>query len=248
MNVTIIGAGNMARGIGSRLVEGGHAVALFGSGPEEGRCARRGPRASGRPAPRSRWSASTTGLANDVVVLALPFAAARDFAAANAVKLAGKIVVDITNPLNATYDGLVTAPGKSAAEEIANLLPKSNVVKAFNTNFAGTLVAGKVDGQSLDVFVAANDEEAKQTVLAPRQRRQASRHRRRQPRARPPARGARSPRHHPADAARPRLPERLEAGRLNGNTDGMSFRVCRLRPGRQCGCTEKTRVYIDERD
>ena len=46
------------------------------------------------------------------------------------------------------------------------LLPKSKVVKAFNTNFAGTLVAGAVDGHALDVFVAANDEEAKATVLA----------------------------------------------------------------------------------
>ncbi|MBZ0227699.1 MAG: NADPH-dependent F420 reductase, partial [Bauldia sp.] len=78
---------------------------------------------------------------------------------------AGKIVVDISNPLNDTYDGLVTAPGKSAAEEIANLLPKSRVVKAFNTTFAGTLVEGKVDGQPLDVFVAANDDDARKVVI-----------------------------------------------------------------------------------
>ena len=61
--------------------------------------------------------------------------------------------------------GLVTAPGKSAAEEIANLLPKSRVVKAFNTTFAGTLTAGRVDGHALDVFVAGDDAEAKKTVI-----------------------------------------------------------------------------------
>src|SRR5262245_50039810 len=163
MNVTIIGAGNMARGIASRLVAGGHAISLVD---------RDWQKASALAADLGKEAGATVAaasldhaLANPVVVLALPFAAAREFAAANAVKLAGKIVVDISNPLNATFDGLVTAPGKSAAEEVANLLPKSRVVKAFNTTFAGTLVAGSVDGQALDVFVAGDDAEAKQTVI-----------------------------------------------------------------------------------
>ena len=164
MNVTIVGAGNMARGIGSRLVEGGHAVALLD---------RDWKKANALAAELGDGQAGATvevvgldrALVNPIVVLALPFAAARDFAAAHAVKLAGKIVIDITNPLNASYDGLVTAPGKSAAEEIANLLPKSRVVKAFNTTFAGTLLADKVDGHALDVFVAGDDTEAKATVI-----------------------------------------------------------------------------------
>jgi len=164
MNVTIVGAGNMARGIASRLVEGGHAVALVD---------RDWQKANALAADLGQGEVGSTvevvsldrALANPIVVLALPFAAARDFAGANAVKLAAKIVVDITNPLNATYDGLVTAPGKSAAEEIANLLPRSRVVKAFNTTFAGTLVAGRVDGHALDVFVAGDDAEAKKVVI-----------------------------------------------------------------------------------
>ena len=75
------------------------------------------------------------------------------------------MVIDITNPLNDTYDDLATAPGKSAAEELANLLPKSKVVKAFNTNFAGTLVVGAVDGHKLDVLVAGDDAAAKSLVI-----------------------------------------------------------------------------------
>lgn len=164
MNVTIIGAGNMARGIGARLVDGGHTVALVDHHADKAaELARelRGRKAGARVEPATLEA----GLANGVVVLAISFAAARDFAAANAAKLAGKIVVDISNPLNATYDGLVTAPGKSAAEEIANLLPKSAVVKAFNTTFAGTLVNGTAGGEPLDVFVAANDDEAKKVVI-----------------------------------------------------------------------------------
>lgn len=163
MNVTIVGAGNMARGIASRLVEGGHTVALIDRNWQKASALAAD--LGGGTAGAAEVVSLDRGLANPVIVLALPFAAARDFASANAAKLAGKVVVDITNPLNATYDGLVTAPGKSAAEEIANLLPKSRVVKAFNATFAGTLAAGRVDGHALDVFVAGDDAEAKKTVI-----------------------------------------------------------------------------------
>jgi predicted dinucleotide-binding enzyme len=76
--------------------------------------------------------------------------------------------VDITNPVDvSTFDGLVTPAGSSAAEEIAKAAPAgANVVKAFNTTFAGTLVPAQVAGQPLDVLVAADDAEAKQAVLA----------------------------------------------------------------------------------
>ena len=147
MNVTIIGAGNMGRGIATRLVAGGHGVTLVG-----------------------RDAAKPEALAADLRKAApaakvLPYGAALDFAKQNAAALAGKVVVDITNPLNATYDGLVTGGGRSAAEELAALLPASKVVKAFNTTFAGTLVAGTAGGQALDVLVAANDADAKAKVL-----------------------------------------------------------------------------------
>ena len=72
-------------------------------------------------------------------------------------RLAGKVVVDISNPLNETFDALATAPGTSAAEEVAATMPAgTRVVKAFNTTFSGTLVEGQVAGQPLDVFIAGN--------------------------------------------------------------------------------------------
>ena len=81
--------------------------------------------------------------AGDIVVLAVPFDAAKEIVSAYGAALAGKTVVDITNPVNfETFDSLVVAPGTSAAEEIAALTP-GNVVKAFNTTFAGALVAGE---------------------------------------------------------------------------------------------------------
>jgi predicted dinucleotide-binding enzyme len=80
-------------------------------------------------------------------------------------QLDGKVVVDIANPVDIeTFDGLVTPPDSSAAEEIAKKAPGAKVVKAFNTTFAGTLVDGKVGSQTLDVFIAGDDEDAKETV------------------------------------------------------------------------------------
>lgn len=164
MNVTIVGAGNMGRGIATRLAAGGHAVTFVSSDPARAEALAADLRAA-RPGAKVDAGSLADGLANDIVVLALPYAAAREFAANNAPSLAGKTVVDISNPLNGSYDGLVTAPGTSAAEELAALLPRSKVVKAFNTTFAGTLVSGAVDGHALDVFVASNDDAAKATVL-----------------------------------------------------------------------------------
>jgi len=97
-------------------------------------------------------------------VLALPFDAAKEVVTGLGDDLTGRIVVDITNPVDfTTFDSLVVAPGTSAAEEIA-ALTNASVVKAFNTTFAGTLVAGTVDGVPLDVFIAGDDEAAKASV------------------------------------------------------------------------------------
>jgi predicted dinucleotide-binding enzyme len=80
-------------------------------------------------------------------------------------RLLGKIVVDITNPVDFSTMSPAVAPGTSGAEEIAKVAPVgARVVKAFNTTFAGTLVAGQVAGQPLDVFIASDDAEAKATI------------------------------------------------------------------------------------
>ncbi|MEV6760161.1 hypothetical protein AB0N16_05825 [Streptomyces sp. NPDC051105] len=77
----------------------------------------------------------------------------------------GKALIDISNPVDASLDALVVAPGTSAAEEIAEAVaPGSHVVKAFNTTFATTLVAGQVSGTPLDVFIAGDDEAARRKV------------------------------------------------------------------------------------
>ena len=70
--------------------------------------------------------------------------------------------MDITNPMNSTYDGLAVPASTSAAEEIAREVPNgTKVIKAFNTTFAGTLEKGEVDGEPLDILIAGDDAEAK---------------------------------------------------------------------------------------
>jgi predicted dinucleotide-binding enzyme len=100
----------------------------------------------------------------DVVVLAVWYGVNIELAKRFGSKLSGKVVVDIANPLNSTYDGLSISPDTSSAEELAKAVPGVKVVKAFNTTFAGTLAAGKVNGQPLDVFLAGDDDAAKAKV------------------------------------------------------------------------------------
>ena len=99
-----------------------------------------------------------------MVVLAVYFPDAQAAVAQYGEALSGKVVVDITNPVNESFDGLVTPPDGSAAQELAARAPGARVVKAFNTTFAGTLSEGHVAGQPLDVLIAGDDEEAKATV------------------------------------------------------------------------------------
>jgi predicted dinucleotide-binding enzyme len=126
--------------------------------------------------------------------------------------LAGKVVVDISNPLNQTFDDLATPPGTSAAEEVAATVPTgTRVVKAFNTTFSGTLVEGQVAGQPLDVLIAGDDEEAKETVAQLVSDGGPACHRRWSVGACEAPGGLGVPRDHAAAAAGAKLPKYLEA-------------------------------------
>jgi predicted dinucleotide-binding enzyme len=160
VKVTIVGAGNMGRGIGTRLVAGGHQAEIVDRDPAEAQQL------------AADLGGSATALdpgapfGGEVVVFAVYYPGIKEAVQQYADQLAGKVVVDITNPVNTqTWDSLATAPGSSSAEETQQLVPQgAAVVKAFNTTFAGTLVAGEVSGQQLDVLIAGDDDNAKQKV------------------------------------------------------------------------------------
>lgn len=165
MNVTIIGAGNMGRGIGTRMVSGGYSVTVVDQNAEAAENLATELRGLSRGDAKVSTASLETVVPGDVVVLAVWYGVNMEVAKKLGEKLSGKVVVDIANPLNATYDGLATAPGTSSAEDLAKVIAKgAKVVKAFNTTFAGTLVNGSVSGTPLDVFMAGDDEEAKKVV------------------------------------------------------------------------------------
>ncbi len=104
--------------------------------------------------------------ANNVnaIVVATPYEQAA--AALNSAgDVAGKVVIDITNPMTADYMGLTVGHSTSAAEEIARATG-AEVVKAFNTLFAQVLAEGADlgKGQKVTVFIASDSERAKQTA------------------------------------------------------------------------------------
>src|ERR671933_1623050 len=134
MQVTIIGAGNMGRGIGHRLVAGGHSVMIVDRDPEEaGRLAEEllGAAQGGATVEAAGPGAELRG---EVVILAVYYPGNLEIARDLGEGLAGKVVVDISNPLNQTFDGLATEPGTAAAEELVTTAAAgARVVKAFNT-------------------------------------------------------------------------------------------------------------------
>jgi 8-hydroxy-5-deazaflavin:NADPH oxidoreductase len=165
MKITIIGPGNMGRAIATRAVAGGHSVTLVGKTLESAQKVADEVRASAKQGAEVSATTLEKVEPGDVVVLALWYGTNIEVAKRLSEKLNGKTVVDIANPLNSTYDGLVTAPDSSSAEDVAKAVgPKTKVVKAFNTTYASTLLSGQVAGQPLDVFIAGDDEEAKNKV------------------------------------------------------------------------------------
>lgn len=141
-NVTIFGSGNMGSAIGDILAAGGASVEHITT-------------ATPRPA----------AVSGDIVVLAVPYPALADIAESYREQLAGKTVVDITNPVNFdTFDSLVVPAGTSATAELAAALPDSHVLKAFNTTLAATLAAKTVGANATTVLIAGNDAAAKRAL------------------------------------------------------------------------------------
>jgi 8-hydroxy-5-deazaflavin:NADPH oxidoreductase len=158
MDITIIGTGNMARGIATRALAGGHAVTLLGT--ETAKAEALAAELSGDV----RAGEVGDALTGDVVVLAVWYQAVPDVLARYGEQLDGKVVVDITNPVDPESYAPLSVEAGSVAQEIAGVVPGAKVVKAFNTTFAGTLVEGQVAGTPLDVFVAGDDDGAKAAV------------------------------------------------------------------------------------
>jgi predicted dinucleotide-binding enzyme len=161
MKITVIGAGNMGSAFVKQLTRAGHQVSVTARNAAKAeQVAAANPGARAVPAAGAAQGA-------DAIVLATGYGDAAQ-ALRGAGDLAGKVVIDITNPLTADYMGLTTGHSTSAAEEIAKAVPGAEIVKAFNTVFAPVLADGADfgNGRKVDVFVASDSDRAKQTARA----------------------------------------------------------------------------------
>ena len=155
-SISIIGSGNMARAIGARAVKGGNEVEVSSRDAAKAETLAK---TLGGGATAGKFGAAPVG---EIVILAVPYANAVPVVAQYGDVLAGKVIVDITNPFNADATGLVTADGTSIAQEIAKTAPASaHVVKAFNTIFGHVLAQ---EGRNMDALLAGDDAQAKASV------------------------------------------------------------------------------------
>ena len=155
--ISIIGSGNMATAIGTRAAQHGHTIEVISRNTAKAQALAD---QIGNGATGATFGATPLG---DIVIVAIPYTDTVSAVANYGESLAGKILVDISNPFNADASGLVTTPGNSAAQEIAAAAPEdASVVKALNTIFGHVLAQDK----PLDAFLAGDSTEAKAQVAA----------------------------------------------------------------------------------
>ncbi len=139
MTITIFGKGNMGKAIGGNFEKAGQKVVYAGHDFKDA--------------------------LGDIVVLAVPYGAVDSILEAHKAELSGKVIIDITNPIDfSTMDSMVVPADSSAAAEIQKKVPEAKVVKGFNTTFAATLVSGKVGDNVTTVLLASDSKEAKEEV------------------------------------------------------------------------------------
>jgi predicted dinucleotide-binding enzyme len=140
--IAIAGDGNVGSGLQKGLARAGHEATAVGREPKKLR---------------------EKALEASVIIVAVPYGAVDDTLRELGDAVNGKVLVDATNALAKDMTGL---PGVCAAEELQKKAPRARVVKAFNTTFAGTMPAGGVKGEKITLFVASDDQAAKDTVIA----------------------------------------------------------------------------------
>ncbi|MBI2143707.1 NADPH-dependent F420 reductase [Candidatus Woesearchaeota archaeon] len=143
MKIAIIGKGNVGQALAGGLSKAGHEIRFGTKEPKE-------------PVKEAaEWA--------EVIILAVPWTVHKDVANALGTAVDGKAVVDVSNILTSSFE-LALGFTTSGAEELQKLLPKSHIVKAFNTVFAQNMKTGRLGGERLAAFVACDDDGSKKAV------------------------------------------------------------------------------------
>ena len=177
MNIAVLGTGMVGQAIAGRLHDLGHSV-VVGTRDPRATLARTEPDQMGNP-PFSAWHGAHTGVelatfadaaarAELVVNASSGSATLEVLQQAGADNLAGKVLVDVANPLDFSAGFPPTLSVKdtdSLGEQVQRAFPQARVVKALNTLNASLMVEPRSLGQSSTVFVSGEDADAKATVV-----------------------------------------------------------------------------------
>lgn len=154
MKIAVLGFGNVGKQFARLFSNAGHEIIIgLRSVPSQ-------------ELPYSSGTFKEAAETANVLAIAIPFTACVDVLPELADVTKGKIVIDSTNPLNTDWSPKLLGQENSASEEISRLLPEAYVVKAFNTIFADVMGKPLKDGQAITAFIAGDNDEAKQAVIA----------------------------------------------------------------------------------
>jgi 8-hydroxy-5-deazaflavin:NADPH oxidoreductase len=157
MKVSILGYGNMGTSLAQALARAGHQVTLTGRSLEKAAAAAE--KTGSRALPVSEAAKDAE------IIIATTHYGTQVTALKSLGNLAGKVVIDISNPLKPDMSGLQIGHSTSAGEEVAKQVPEATVIKAFNTVFAQVLQEGpQFKNGKAQVFYAGDDEAAKTKV------------------------------------------------------------------------------------
>ncbi|VEI20205.1 prephenate dehydrogenase [Serratia plymuthica] len=159
--ISIIGSGGMAAAIGGLAAKAGHLVEVMSRDAAKARAL------AGQIGAGATTGTFGTIPAGNIVILAVPYSAVLEVLKQYGEKLAGKLLIDITNPIKPDFSGFLTPEDSFGALEIARAAPAdADIVKAFNTQFSHVLAVGSVKTHRLDVFIAGDNAQAKARVAA----------------------------------------------------------------------------------
>ncbi|MCC3153970.1 NAD(P)-binding domain-containing protein [Hymenobacter sp. BT770] len=165
MNIGILGTGGVAQTLGTKLVSLGHAVKLgsrtTGNEKATAWAAQAGPTAS------HGTFAEAADFGELLILATLGTGTLDAIALTGPDRLAGKTVIDLTNPLDVSQGmppKLFVGHTDSLAEMVQRAAPQAHVVKALNIVSAAQMVDPTSTGSDLDMFIAGNDAAARQQV------------------------------------------------------------------------------------
>ncbi len=166
MNIGILGSGDVGRRLGDGFIELGHTVKIASRNPNQEKIIEW--MAKHEKVKVSSGSFAEAASFGELDVIATSWAGTDEvIRMANPKNFAGKVVIDVTNPLDFSKGmppRLAIGHADSAGETVQRMLPDSKVVKAFNTVGNSHFIHPDFPGGPPTMFICGNDGKAKKTI------------------------------------------------------------------------------------